>query len=163
MSARGFSLVEVLLAAAVLAVAAMAVASGSATAHVAERTLDRQTLAEARGQAYLERLMAVPFGSAADGPADAAELSEVFDEDDLLGTVTLHELRAFGPAEFTVPASATPGRWRVVVSDDLDADGDVDAADASQAEGRADVLRISVFHDDRLVAQTIRFDPIGSP
>jgi prepilin-type N-terminal cleavage/methylation domain-containing protein len=163
MSARGFSLVEVLLATTVLAVAAMAVASGGATAHVAERTLDLQTLAEARGHSYLERLVAVPFGNASDGPADAAELTEVFDEDDLLGTVTLHELRAFGPAEFTVPASATPGRWRVVVSDDLDADGDVDAEDATQAEGRGDILRISVFYDGRLVAQTIRFDPVGSP
>jgi prepilin-type N-terminal cleavage/methylation domain-containing protein len=163
MNDRGFSLVEVVLATAILAVVAMSLVSGSAASHSSQRTLDRQTLIAARGESYLERLMSVPFGSPAEDPASSAELSEIFDEDDILGTITLHKLRAFGPAQFTTPASGMPGTWRIIVSNDLDGDGDVDEGDETQAEGRSDVLRIAVIHEGRLVTHVTRFDPVGTP
>jgi len=158
---RGFSLVEIVFAAGVLAVAAMALVSGAVTSRSSAHTLDRSTLVFARAQAYVERIMSVPFGSPADGPASASELSELFDDDDVLGTITVHKLKEFGPAQFTMPGTGTPGVWRVVVTDDLDGDGDAD--DAAAGEGRADLLRIAVIHDGKLAAEVTRFDAVASP
>ena len=159
MNERGFTLVEIVMAAGILAVVALSLVSGAVTSQSAAQTLDRGSLVYTRAEGYLERIMAIPFGAPSDGTATSSELSELFDDDDLLGTASVHKLRNFGAAEFTTPSVGTPGLWRVLVSDDLDGDGDAD----TEVEGRNDLFRITVYYDGRPVTEVLRFDPIANP
>jgi prepilin-type N-terminal cleavage/methylation domain-containing protein len=153
MRGRGFSLLEVLFALAAIALLALGVAGGVVTGQQASRTLEDQARLENTAFDFQERLMAIPFGSLSDSPASGAELDELFDDDDVLGTVTLHKLAAFGPAEFTLAGSGLAGQWRIVVDADLNGDGTIDA---TLEEGRDDLLRIAVFYEGRLLARTAR-------
>ena len=152
---RGFSLVEVVIATATLALVGLGVASGVVTGHQSTQTLERGAHLANKALDFQERLLAIPFGSPEDPPATGAELDELLDDDDVLGTISLHKLRAFGPAEFELAGFPVPGRWQVVVDADLNGDGAIDAA---LEEGRDDLLRIAIFHDGRLVARTARVD-----
>jgi len=154
---RAFSLVEILVTLAVLAVTTLAIATGIGAGHSATRALEADVVVRSRGQELLERLVAVPFGTDGDASATGPQLSELFDDDDDFGSATLHSLAQFGPAVFEPADFPVPGAWRVVVGRDLDGDGDADDED----EDRDDLLRIAVFHDGVLVAQTIRFEPGG--
>ena len=152
---RGFTLVEVLMALGVLAFVTLSIATGIGAGHASTRALETEVVLLSHGQELLERGLAIPFGKASDGPASAAELTEFFDGDNDYGTMTLHKLAAFGPAEFEPAAFPVAGRWRVVVDADLDGDGDTDDPD----EGRNDLLRIVVTHEGRVLARSVRFDP----
>ncbi len=153
----GFALVEVLITLGILGFVTMSIATGVGAGHRATAAIEREALLHARGQEYLERLLAIPFGRPADGAATGAQLSEVFDDDGDFGSVTLHRLRLFGPALFEPASFPVAGRFTVAVDGDLDGDGVVAGPD----EGRNDLLRISVMHEGRLLARTVRFDPIG--
>ncbi len=154
MNRHGYSLVEIMMTLAILAITAMAIATGIGAGHGATQALESEVVLLSRGQELLERLIAVPFGTDGDPSATAPELSELFDDDSKFGSATLHKLEAFGAAEFEPAAFPVPGTWRVVVDHDLNGDGDVNDAD----EDRPDLLRVTVSFDGRLIAQTIRFD-----
>jgi prepilin-type N-terminal cleavage/methylation domain-containing protein len=154
---RGFSLLEVLMTLGVLAFVSLSIATGIGTSHRTTRALEEEVVLLSRGQELLERLLAIPFGVPSGGTASGGELSEVFDDDDEFGSITLHRLKNFGPAEFEPAGFPVHGRWRVLVDADLNGDGDEDDPD----EGRADLLRIVVTHDGRMLARTVRFDPQG--
>lgn len=156
-AAGGFSLVEILMTLAVLAIASLAIATGIGAGHGATRALEADVVVASRAQELLERLVAVPFGTDGDASATGPELTELFDDDDEFGSATLHKLAKFGPAVFEPADFPVPGSWRVVVDRDLNGDGDT----ADEDEDRDDLLRLAVFHDERLVAQTIRFDADG--
>jgi hypothetical protein len=79
-----------------LVILSLGVAAGTLTGHQATSAQGRRSLVDEHAQDFLERCFAIPFGSTANGPANGAQLSELFDEDALLGTATLHGLRAFG-------------------------------------------------------------------
>lgn len=157
MKDRGFTLVEILFSLAILATVCLGLATGVTTGHRSAAALDRESRLVQQAQGYLERLFTVPFGAAAALPATGAELTELFDEDDDFGTATLHGLRAFGPIEFEPAEFPFRGMFRIVVAGDLNGDGDT----ADPFEGRADILRLAVFFEDRLLAETLRFDPTG--
>ena len=154
MNARGFSLVEVLMSLGVLAFVTLSIATGVGTGHSTTKALEEEVALVSRGQEYLERLLAVPFGRSSDPVATAPELTEMFDDDANFGSMTLHKLRRFGPVEFEAAAFPVRGVWRVVVDQDLNGDGDLSDPD----EGRADLMRIEISHRGRVVARTERFD-----
>lgn len=153
MGNRGFSLLEVLFSLAAIALLALGVAGGVVTGQRASRTLEDQARLENTAFGFQERLMAIPFGSLADSAASGSELDELFNDDDVLGTATLHKVAAFGPAEFTLDGSGLSGQWRIVVDADLDGDGTIDT---TLEEGRDDLLRIAVYYDGRLITRTAR-------
>jgi prepilin-type N-terminal cleavage/methylation domain-containing protein len=160
MNQRGFSLIEVLFTLGAIAVLSLGVASGVVTGHKATRVLEDEALVSARAAEFQERLLAIPFGTADDEAASGSQLDELFDEDDVFGTATLHAVRAFGTAQFEVANFPVDGKWRIVVDNDLNGDGTIDT---TQDEGRADLLRIAVFFDGRNVAQVLRFDLVTAP
>ena len=152
-------MVEMAIVGGVLAIVSLSLASGVGTSARGARTLDTRSREEQQGQMYLERLSALPFGASNAAAASAGDLSELFDPDEIFGLATLHSLRAFGAAEFTVQNARLPGRWRVLVDRDLNGDGD----EADPQEGRNDLLRCAVFYDGRLLDQVVRFDSKGTP
>jgi prepilin-type N-terminal cleavage/methylation domain-containing protein len=154
---RGFTLVELMFVLGVLAFVSLGLATGVTTGHRTTQALEQQSLLVHQAQSYLERLFVLPFGAQTANAATGDQLTELFDEDDDYGTATLHSLRVFGAAEFQPEDFPVPGLFRVVV--DADANGDGDTTDPF--EGRADLLRIAVFHEGRLLAETLRFDPAG--
>jgi len=157
MSERGFSVVEIMFTMAILATVCLGLATGVTSGHRTSVALDRESRLLHQAHGYLERLFTLPFGDPASEAATSLELTELFDEDDDFGTASLHGLRAFGAVEFEPSDFSVPGLFRIVVDADTNADGDTDDG----FEGRADLLRIAVFHDGRLIAQTLRFDPTG--
>lgn len=153
MQSRGFSFLEVLFALAALALLALGVAGGVVTGQRATRTLEDQARIENTAFGFQERLMAIPFGSTSDSAATGAELDELFNNDDVLGTATLHKLVAFGTIEFTLDGAGLNGQWRIVVDSDLNGDGTIDT---TLEEGRDDLLRIAIFYDGQLITRTAR-------
>jgi hypothetical protein len=145
----------------VLVILSLGVAAGTLSGHHASRSQRRRSLVNEHAQDYLERCFAIPFGASSSPKASGVQLSNLFDENPLLGTATLQNLRAFGPIEF-IPASApgvpTSGRWRILVTNDLNLDGDSDDED----EGRADLLLVRVEFDGALVAEAVRLDPLAT-
>lgn len=160
MNSRGFHLIELSIVAAILAIVSLSVASGVTTTASATRSLENRSREEQQAQMYLERLLVIPFGPPGAAAASAGDLTEFFDDDEVFGLLTLHSLRAFGPAEFTVSDERLPGRWRVSADRDINGDGAEDEDDP--AEGRNDLLRCAVYYDGRLVDQVVRFDPKGA-
>ncbi len=149
----GFTLLEVLLTMGVLAVITLSIATGIGTGHTASRRLEREVVLLSRAQEMLEQLRAIPFGSATDPAATAGELTEFFDEDGDYGSVTLKKIEAFGTPQFENAGFPVPGLWRVIIDADLNGDGDVTDAD----EGRADLVRILILHEGRLLARSVRY------
>lgn len=155
---RGFNLIELAVVTGVLAIVSLSLASGVGTSARGARSLDNRSREEQQGQMYLERLSALPFGAFNSAAASDGDLTELFDSDEVFGLATLHSLRNFGTAKFTVQNAHLPGQWQVIIDRDLNGDGDED----DSAEGRNDLLRCAVYYDDRLLDQVIRFDPKGS-
>jgi len=160
MNSRGFHLIEFAIVAAILAIVSLSLASGVTSTASATRSLEDRSREEQQAQMYLERLQVVPFGPSNAAAASAGDLSEFFDDDEVFGLLTLHSLRAFGPAEFTVRDAGLPGRWSVSADRDLNGNGVEDNDDPS--EGRNDLIRCAVYYNGRLVDQVIRFDPKGA-
>lgn len=149
----GFSLVEasITLVFVVLLVIAVqtALMFSIKTRQSAESDAFRQELA----WVYLQRLRALPFGP--DGTPTSGELTELFDEDSDLGTITFQEVSVpAGSAgrTFTANSGSDLVRWRVVVSNDLDQDGTT----SGNREGRSDLYLIEIWADDVLMFRTMR-------
>ncbi|MFN6145935.1 MAG: prepilin-type N-terminal cleavage/methylation domain-containing protein [Planctomycetota bacterium] len=157
---RGFSLVEVTTAAALLAILLYGLHSTMLSAVTGRATVNRTDRVSSLASEYLDRLQAVPFG-AGNGSATAAELEELFDDDQDLGTVTLRELRVPANQEghwFVGTQDGVTGRWRIRVTNDLNGDGD--STDVAWREGRDDLLGVEIWFDDRLVVRAIRAAPV---
>lgn len=157
----GFTILEIVVVLGVLVILSLGVAAGTLSGHHASRAQRQRSLVNEHAQDYLERCFAIPFGSPSAPKATGVQLTRLFDEDPILGTATLQNLRAFGSIEF-IPASApgvpTDGRWRILVSHDLNLDGDTDDED----EGRADLLLVRVEFDGALIAEALRLDPFAA-
>ena len=151
---KGFTLVEVV---AVLAISVFllyalhtSLAASIKSRQLAERTHRLSGLAAE----YLSRLRAVPFGQAADPVPTGLQLSELWDDDQDLGSITLHQVSV--PVDqlghtFTVASNGLIGTWRVKVSKDLDGNGIIDG----DRDGRNDIFRIEIYFNDVLQRQTV--------
>ncbi|MBK8101474.1 MAG: hypothetical protein IPK26_30705 [Planctomycetes bacterium] len=156
-AAAGFTLVETMitLVLAVLMLYGMhATLNSSIRGRLAAQQIDQ---VHVMATDYLNRLRAIPFGSAADGPAGGAALSALFDDDQDHGSITLHQVRvAVNSAGHwqDVAANGLIGRWRFKVTRDLNHDGD--ETDPGLREGRDDLLGLEIWFNDRLVMHGIR-------
>lgn len=151
----GFTLMEV---AVVLVFATLMVLTLQSSMLATVKTKQRTASSDAvQTQAYefLQRLSAIPFGTATDGPATAAQLDELFDADTDLGNVTLRQLLVAPTAPgfaFTTRRDGVATTWRVHVSTDLDGDGTL----SGFREDRPDIAAIAIFAGDRRLFHSVR-------
>lgn len=154
-SAAGFALVEVTIAMVLAVVMILALHQMITVSFKARQSADKKFHVSVRSEDYLRKIRQLQFGKASDPPPTATQLSELFDDDDDVGTITLHQLRV-PPANpghsFNVASAELSGLFRVKVTNDLDGDGLL----TGPREGRDDLLRIEIFFDNRRTLDTKR-------
>lgn len=157
----GFSLVE-LSVALVAATLLLLVLYGTVHAAYQSRiTADRKYQITRLAGDYFERLRQLPFGEPTAPAATSAQLDELFDDDENLGTVTLLQLRVAPTDPGYSFQMAVHGRlvtWRIKVTSDLDGDHSLLGA----REGRDDLVRMEIWADERLVLESMRSDEAGT-
>lgn len=151
----GFSLIEVTITLVVSVLMLYALHSTVRSSLDTRRSTRRAYEISRLAQDYLSRLQDLPFGKPTDPKPSGSQLSELFDDDEDYGTITLYQLVVPPDEEghvFVVAADGLVGVWRIKVSTDLDADGDLDGP----REGRPDLVRIDIYFQERLVLSTMR-------
>lgn len=151
----GFTLVE-LTASLLLSVLVLYSLHGTLRTSIDARvSTERAARAQRLAETFVQRLQEIPFGRSFDPAPGGWMLDELFDDDDDLGTITLHQVKVAANAPghtFQVAGRGLAGDFRVKVCNDLDGNGTV----AGGREGRNDLLRIEVWFDGRLFAETLR-------
>jgi hypothetical protein len=159
--AGGFTLVQAVVVVAMMAAILSTIGVGLRAGHVANRENQRKEQLTRVGSEVMERLFKIPFGATTDEPATAAQLNELFDGDDDLGTATLCSLRvaAGRPGlHFQLEEFPFGGEFEVRVDHDLDGDGRITGA----REGGGDLFRIVILHDGTPILESIRAAPPAS-
>ena len=182
----GFSLIEVVLTFAIMAVATTAL--GLVEISNARRTQDLKArdIGFARAQAFMERIQRMPFGtpnppasSEVAAPSNlrmtAAQFDLLFGSEEDVSQLALTQLERLGhyavgtnqwqitePAlQFNLAGCEDAGEWQIFVDQDLDGNGIIESeiAGVETREGLSDVLRIEIRRNDRTVLRTIRARP----
>lgn len=165
---QGFTLIEVVLTFSILAIATIAL--GLVEVSNARRTQDlkERDIAFARGQAFMERILRMPFGPPNPSDMTAEEYDRLFGSDDDVRTVSLTQLEQKdenadgfvdgGPIRFKLEGVEDSGTWEVFVDGDLDGNGVIEdtVAGVPTREGRGDLLRIEIRRNGRTVLKTLR-------
>ena len=124
----GFTALEVMLVTSMMMTVLATVTVGVRAGNNANEELRRKSVLTAMSSDLMERLFAINFGQVTDPPATPEQLSELFDDDDFLGNVTLSSLRV-NPGEegFRFQFANFPynGIWEVQVTSDVNGDGDL--------------------------------------
>ncbi len=151
----GFSLVELMLSLSLVVVTLILLQSTLFSAIKNRVATAEQDQRNAMAYDLIQRLTAIPFGKQGDPAATGAQLSELFDDDQDLGTVNLKNLQT-APAtpghSFTTNLDGVTTAWRISVTSDLDGDG----LTTSFREGRPDLLQIEIYAQGRLMFRTAR-------
>ncbi|MHC4410680.1 MAG: prepilin-type N-terminal cleavage/methylation domain-containing protein [Planctomycetota bacterium] len=165
---QGFSLIEVVLTFSILAVATIAL--GLTELSNARRTQDlkERDISFARGQAFMERILRMPFGAPNPSTMTASDYDTLFGSDDDVRTVSLTQLEQrdadsdgvvdSGPIRFKLEGVEDSGDWAVFVDADLDGNGRIEGTvgGVPTREGRTDLLRIEIRRNGRTVLKTLR-------
>lgn len=154
----GFTLVETCVTMVSCVVMLLAFHAATRTSIDTRREVQSSYVRRGVARDFVARLRRLPFGNDGDAAVTASQLTELFDADEDLGGVTLHQLkvRADLPGHtFQLAGEGVAGTWSVRVTGDLNGDGDT----ADDREGRGDLLRLEVTYEGRLVLETVRTGP----
>lgn len=164
----GFSLVEVVLTFAIMAVATTALGLTELSNSRRTQELKERDIAFGRGQAIMERVLRMPFGAPGATAATAAKYDILFGSDEDVRQVSLTEVQQrdedadgvvdSGPITFTLEGVEDKGVWEVYIDADLDGNGAIEPlVDGIETrEGRTDLLRIEIRRNGRTVLKTLR-------
>jgi type II secretory pathway pseudopilin PulG len=164
----GFSLVEVVLTFAIMAVATTALGLVELSNSRRTQELKERDIAFGRGQAIMERILRMPFGAPGAASATAAKYDILFGSDDDVRQVSLTEVQQRdddadgvvdgGPIAFTLEGVEDKGEWEVFIDSDLDGNGAIEpVVDGIETrEGRTDLMRIEIRRNGRTVLKTLR-------
>lgn len=183
----GFTLVETMITASVLAISlggfGMAVI-GTQNASLQMRDRD---MCRTQAMKYMERLLKLPFGTAADPAPTASQVSELFDDNAIVtggAPITLKGLETAVGAEgwrFRVQGFECTGVWEIEINTDLDGNGTGNGVRGVEApttgfstaiggdgstvvpllsENDPNMLRIEVFWNGKSVARALRSAPV---
>ena len=154
-SEAGFSLIELMGALVVLTIMLLGLQS---TLFSSIKTRASNKVQEHRNRLaidYMQRLKKIPFGTAADPVATAAQLTELLDDDQDFGTVTLQQIDTAPAApgySFTTLLEGVTTDWRITINNDLDRSGVADGF----REGRQDLFLVEIYAENRLMLRTFR-------
>jgi len=164
----GFSLIEVILTFAILAVATTALGLVEISNAQRTRDLKARDVAFSRAQAFMERMLRMPFGSPDPVAMTVNDYERLFGSDDDVRSLSLTQLERKdldgdgtidqGPLRFTLKGVEDKGAWEIYVDRDLDGNGVIEpvVAGVETREGRSDMLRIEFRHDGRTILKTLR-------
>jgi prepilin-type N-terminal cleavage/methylation domain-containing protein len=164
----GFSLIEVVLTFSILAVATTAL--GLTELSNARRTQDlkQRDIAFARGQAFMERMLRMPFGAPNPSTMTASGFDNLFGSDGDVRGLSLTQLEqkdtnADGavdqePIRFRLEGVEDAGDWEILVDNDLDGNGTIEPTidGVETREGRQDLMRIEIRRNGKTVLKTLR-------
>ncbi len=153
---KGFTLLEVMVALAFFIIALLGISSGVMEGVKTTGELQREQIVKGQAQIFINRLMSLNFGQPGDPVPTASQLDELFDDDDVIGAVTLMSLSK-APAEdggwrFELAGFPVQGQWLVTVTQDLNGDGNVQGV----LEEGGQLLRITVAFDGDVILSTVR-------
>ena len=164
----GFSLVEVVLTFSILAIATTALGLVELSNAQRSRDLKARDVAFSRAQAFMERLLRMPFGAPNPAAMGAAGYERLFGSDDDVRLLSLTQLERRDvdgdgvvdepPVRFTLKGVEDAGAWEVYVDRDLDGNGTVEPllGGTDTREGRSDMLRIEFRHNGKTILRTLR-------
>lgn len=167
-SESGFSLVEVVLTFSILAIATTALGLVELSNARRSQELKQRDIAFARGQAFMERILRMPFGAPDPPTPTGAEFDTLFGSDGDVRGISLtqlerKDLNADGtidqqPIKFQLEGVEDFGVWEVLVDSDLDGNGLIEPVvdGVETREGRQDLLRIEIRRNGRTVLKTLR-------
>ena len=167
-SQLGFTLIEVMLTAAILVVSSTALGLMELSAARRQQELKARDIGFARGQAIMERVLRMPFGTPGATKLTSLQYDALFGTDADVRTMTLTQIQqrdtnADGvvdeqPIQFTLEGVEDAGVWTVHVDADLDGNGVIEPNlfGVETREGRTDLLRIEIIRNGRTVLRTIR-------
>lgn len=171
-SQAGFTLVEVVLTFAIMAVATTALGLVEISNARRSQELKERDIAFGRGQAFMERILRMPFGSPGVPTATAAKYDLLFGSDEDVRQVSLTEIMQRdvdgdgavdnGPIRFKLEGVEDKGEWEIYVDADLDGNGaieptvTVEGVTIETREGRSDLMRIEIRRNGRTVLKTLR-------
>jgi len=152
---QGFTLVETVIT---MVLAVMMLYGLHATLNTSikgRKAAQKLSVAHAHAMDFLNRLRQITFGQAGDPAPTSSQLDELFNDDQNLGNITLHQLVVAPSAPgytFDMHQGGTNGTWRVKVSRDLNHNGVIDGL----REGREDLLGIEIWFNGKLMAASMR-------
>jgi prepilin-type N-terminal cleavage/methylation domain-containing protein len=167
-SQQGFTLIEVILTFSILAIATTALGLVELSNARRQQDLKARDIAFTRGQAIMERILRMPFGT-----PDAMELTDtqydsLFATDSDVRSMSLTQIQQkdanddgnidVEPISFKLEGVEDNGTWEVFVDNDLDGNGRIEPIidGVETREGRSDLLRIEIRRNGRTVIRTIR-------
>jgi prepilin-type N-terminal cleavage/methylation domain-containing protein len=165
---QGFTLVEVVLTFAILAVATTALGLVELSNARRSQYLKQRDISFARGQAIMERILRVPFGAPGATPASPQQLDLLFGSDEDVRQLTLTQLQQVDrdgdgkvddqPLTFTLEGVEDKGVWEVLIDSDLDGNGVIEPVidTVETREGRSDLLRLEIRRNGKTVLKTLR-------
>lgn len=139
----GFSLIEMMLVTSLMVAIFSALALGVRSGYSANAQIERRTALTIVADDLMDRLFRIDYGQDTDGAASAAELSELFDDTEALGTATLQSLHVYAGStgyDFELANFPWPGQFEITVTSDLNDDGD----ETDPNEGTTRVFRINI-------------------
>ncbi|MGQ0614503.1 MAG: type IV pilus modification PilV family protein [Planctomycetaceae bacterium] len=164
----GFSLVEVVLTFSILAIATTALGLVELSNSQRSRELKARDISFSRGQAFMERLLRMPFGAPDPAKCQASDYERLFGSDDDVRLLSLTQLERRDldgdgaidepPLRFALKGVEDAGEWEIYVDRDLDGNGTVEptVGTVETREGRSDMLRIEFRHNGKTVLKTLR-------
>lgn len=149
----GFSMTELMISVALVVPMMIVLHSTLSSATKSRVNADHTDHRTSLAYDYTQRLVRIPFGTALDSAAVGSQLSELFDDDQDLGTATLKSLEVGDKThQWTTVIEGVTTSWLCQVSSDLDGDG----TKTGFREGRTDLLRISLWANGSLMFDTTR-------
>ncbi|MEM8885541.1 MAG: prepilin-type N-terminal cleavage/methylation domain-containing protein [Planctomycetota bacterium] len=164
----GFSLIEVVITFSILAVATISLGLVELSNARRSQDLKERDISFARGQAFMERILRMPFGAPNPAAMTGNDYDRLFGTDDDVRSISLTQLEQRdtngdgvidgGPVRFKLEGVEDSGEWEVFVDGDLDGNGVIEdqVAGVATREGRGDLLRIEIRRNGRTVLKTLR-------
>lgn len=183
---RGLSLIEATITMGVTVVVLGGFGMSVLSTQSATEDMRENDMVRAQAVKYMERLIALPYGTLADPPASGPQLQELLDDNAVItggGPLSLMALRTPVADEgwrFRVRGFEARGVFEIEVNSDLDGNGTgrgirgaetptmsggLSAGDGStvtdlRGEGRSELLRVEIFWNGESLLKTLRAAPV---